>query len=110
MYRSMLKKHSAYLILLAETRSKAQHRQLLETITQEQFKILTLVLYNILQRRLPAQARDIAKLRKYRNVLETITDRKVGAKQSLSILKANPHPVAGLLDSALAGLKTVIAE
>ena len=77
---------------------------------QEQFKTLTLVLYNILQCRLPTQARDIAKLRKYRNVLETITDRKVGAKRRLSILKANPHPVTGLLSTALAGLKTVIAE
>ena len=108
MKSSLLQRHSNYIILLAETESPAQRQALLTTITKEQFKVLTLVLYNILQRKVPVQERDIEKLKRYRRILETLTDRDTNSRARLSILKANPLPVVRLLKSSLNGLKIIL--
>ena len=76
-----------YIYLLGETTSAAQRKALLNTITKEQFKVLTLILHNILNLKIPTENIDQKRLKRYRRSLSMITDKKVTTSKRLSILK-----------------------
>ena len=107
MSRSLLEKHISYIYLLGETTSAAQRKALLNTITQEQFRLLTLVLYNIVKLKIPIEYIDKKRVKRYQRPLTAITDKKIGTRQRLSILKQNPTAVGLLLKAALPGLRSV---
>ena len=81
MLRQLLTGHLSYIYLLGETKSAAQRKALLSTITKEQFKVLTLILYNIVHLKIPIESIDQKKLKRYRRPLSVITDKKIGARQ-----------------------------
>ena len=90
MSRSLLTKHLDYIYLLGETTSAAQRKALLNTITKEQFKVLTLVLYNIVNFKIPTENIDQKRLKRYRRSLSVITDKKLTTSKRLSTLKKKP--------------------
>ena len=106
MSRSLVNKHLNYIYLLGETTSAAQRKALLSTITKEQFRVLTLVLYNIDYLKIPIEYSDKKKLKRYRKPLSVITDKKVRKRRRLLTLKQNPAAVGLLLSAALPGLRT----
>ena len=108
MLRSLLTKHLDYIYLLGETTSAAQRKALLNTITKEQFKVLTLILYNIVNLKIPTE--NIDQKRRYRRSLSVITDNKITTSKRLSTLKKNPAGVALLLRAALNGLRTSLSS
>ena len=110
MLRSLLTKHLDYIYLLGETTSAAQQKALLNTITKEQFKVLTLVLYNIVHLKIPTESIDQKRLKRYRRSLSVITDKKVRTSKRLSTLKKNPAGVVLLLRAALPGLRTSMSS
>ena len=99
-----------YIYLLGETASAAQRKALLNTITKEQFKALTLILYNIVNLKIPTENIDQKRLKRYRRSLSVITDKKVTTSKRLSTLKKNPAGVALLLRAALPGLRTSLSS
>ena len=102
--RSLLTKHLDYIYLLGETTSAAQRKALLNTITKEQFKLLTLILYNIVNLKIPTE--NIDQKKRYRRSLSVITDKKVTTGKRLSTLKKNLAGVAISLRAALPCLRT----
>ena len=110
MLRLLLTKHLNYIYLLGETTSAAQRKALLNTITKEQFKVLTLILYNIVNLKIPTENIDQKRLKRYRRSLSVITDKKVRTSKRLSTLKKNPAGVALLLRAALPGLRTSLSS
>ena len=109
MSRSLLTRHLNYIYLLGETTSATQRKALLSTITKEQFKVLSLVLYNIVHLKIPTETIDQKKLKRYRRPLSVITDKKIGARQRLSTLRENSAAVALLVRAALPGLKSSLS-
>ena len=109
MLRQLLTGHLSYIYLLGETKSAAQRKALLSTITKEQFKVLTLILYNIVHLKIPIELIDQKKLKRYRRPLSVITDKKIGARQRLSTLKENSVAVALLVRAALPELKSSLS-
>ena len=110
MLRLLLTKHLNYIYLLGETTSAAQRKALLNTITKEQFKVLTLILYNIVNLKITTENIDQKRLKRYRRSLSVITDKKVTTSKRLSTLKKNPAGVALLLRAALPGLRTSLSS
>ena len=110
MLRSLLTKHLDYIYLLGETTSAAQQKALLNTITKEQFKVLTLVLYNIVHLKILTESIDQKRLKRYRRSLSVITDKKVRTSKRLSTLKKNPAGAVLLLRAALPGLRTSLSS
>ena len=92
-------------LFIGETTSAAQRKALLNTITKEQFKVLTLILYNIVNLKIPTANIDQKRLKRYRRSLSVITTSK-----RLSTLKKNPAGVALLLRAALPGLRTSLSS
>ena len=86
MLRWLLTKHLDYIYLLGETTSVAQWKALLNTVTKEQFKVLTLVLYNIVRLKIPTESIDQKRLKRYRRSLSVITDKKVRTSKRLQEL------------------------
>ena len=109
MLRSLLTKHLDYIYLLGETTSAAQRKALLNTITKEQFKVLTLILYKIVNLKIPTENIDQKRLVIERS-LSVITDKKVTTSKQLSTLKKNPAGFALLLRAALPGLRTSLSS
>ena len=109
MLRLLLTKYLNYIYLLGETTSAAQQKALLNAITKEQFKVLTLILYNIVHLRIPTESIDQKRLKHYRQPLSVITDKKVTTSKRLLTIKKNPAGVALLLRAALPGLRTSLS-
>ena len=110
MDRTLLKKHLNFIYLLGETNSSPQRKALLATITKEQFRVLTLVLYNIVHMKIATQKADVRRLKRYKHPLIVITDKKVGVRRRLHTLKHNPAAVGLLIKAALPGIKSALAE
>jgi len=109
MSRSLVNRHLSYIYLLGETTSAAQRKALLNTITKEQFRVLTLVLYNIVHLKIPTEGVNRKRLRRHRRALTIITDKKIGVRRRISTLKQNPTAVGLLLKVALSGLKASLS-
>ena len=97
-------------LFIGGTTSTAQRKALLNTITKEQFKVLTLVLYNIVHIKITTESIDQKRLKRYRRSLSVITDKKVRTSKRLSTLKKNPAKVVVLLRAALPGLRTSLSS
>ena len=94
-------------LFIGGTTSAAQRKALLNTITKERFKVLTLVLVHL---KIPTESIDQKRLKCYSRSLSVITDKKVTTSKRLLTLKKNPAGVALLLRAALPGLRTSLSS
>lgn len=104
-----IKKHWAYIHLLAKTPSAQQRKALLETITPEQFKAVSEVILNVVHLKVPIPKAAVARLKRHKAIIGLLADRKVSARRRLEVLANNLNLVVKILNTALPGLQTLLS-
>ena len=102
---SLIKKHIHFIYLLGETSSACQRKALLNSITGEQFRVLSLILFNIIHKKIYMEPNLKKSVKRYRSALSTITDSSTARQTRLKLLKQNPLAAGRLIKAALPALK-----
>jgi hypothetical protein len=91
------------------TTSRLQRKALLDTITNEQLKVLIEVTVNLLRGVLPISAAQKSKLKKYKKLIRLIGDQTVSLKTKKDALCRQGHAIAVLLKAVEPALKAFLS-
>jgi hypothetical protein len=105
----LVKKHVSYLHLVHLTTSRLQRKALLDTITNDQLKVLIEVTVNLLRGVLPITTAQKSKLKKYRKLIRLIGDQTVSLKTKKDALCRQGQAIAVLLKAVEPALKTFLS-
>jgi hypothetical protein len=95
----LLKKHAPFLRILQTTTSRLQRKALLDTITNDQLKVLVEVTVNVLRGALPLTKSYKVKLQKHKKLIRALGDQSISLKTKKTLLCRQGQAIALLLKS-----------
>jgi hypothetical protein len=104
----LLKKHAPFLRILQTTTSRLQLKALLDTITNDQLKVLVQVTVNVLRGSLPLTQSYKVKLKKHKRLIRALGDPSISLKTKKKLLCRQGQAIALLLKSVEPALKTFL--
>jgi len=91
-----VRSHLPFLQLLCRSSAK-QRKVLVETITNDQLRVLCEIALNVYRGTIPVRPQYVRKLRPYKTILNTIIDRRVRKKLKIAVLLKNRRVLPWIL-------------
>ena len=103
----LIKDNAPFLQLLLHITSKAQRKSLLNSITNEQVKVLSEIAHNLLQGTIPFNTVQKVKLKKYKSFIRLLGNTSVAIKAKKQNISKKGSVIALLLLTAEPTLKKI---
>ena len=103
---TLLKKHWAFIQFLLESDSYEQKKNVLDTITRDQLKVLSEIAHNLVQGILPISIQTLNRLRKHRSLIELLGDRKASLLVKKRAVKKRPSGILDLIKAVASTLSS----